>query len=169
MVQAAVLSEPTDDVVRLMVDDFKQRHRAGNVDPSPLKVFLKYAHKLGGNYNRFSCDNSSPLSIIDQLVNALDKARSENRFVPWVYVFADYSVTGLDASRQGYSSYKAILADEQQLIDTTYIDDFTRAGRNEIEVVAAGCLVEAVQEAVDWGIGRLRLEQRFEHDLDDGV
>ena len=133
MVQAGVLPEPTDDVVRLMVDDFKQRHRTGKVDPSPLNVFLKYAPKLGGNYNRFSCDNSSPLSIIDQLVNALDKARSEDRFIPWSYVFADYSVTGLDASRQGYSSYKAVLADAQQLIETTYIDDFTRAGRNEIE------------------------------------
>lgn len=72
MVQAGLLPEPTDQVIRRMVDDFKERHRTGTVDPSPLLVFLKFAPNLGGNYNRFSSDsNSSPLTIIDQLVNAL--------------------------------------------------------------------------------------------------
>ena len=33
----------------------------------------------------------------------------------------------------GLSSYKAILADEEHLIETTYIDDFTRASRDEVE------------------------------------
>jgi hypothetical protein len=52
-------------------------------------------------YMRYSCDNSSPVSIIDQMVNCLDKARQEDRFIPWAYVFCDYSVSGLDASRRG--------------------------------------------------------------------
>ena len=67
------------------------------------------------------------------MVNCLAKARQEDRFVPWEYIFCDYSVTGLDASRQGYSSYKAVLTDPDHLIETTYIDDFTRASRDEIE------------------------------------
>jgi DNA invertase Pin-like site-specific DNA recombinase len=67
------------------------------------------------------------------MVNSLNKAQSENRFVPWAYVFCDYSVSGVDASRQGYTSYKDVLSDPKQLIETTYVDDFTRAGRNEIE------------------------------------
>jgi site-specific DNA recombinase len=131
---AGLVPPASDDVVRQMVEDFKARHRTGKADPLPLRVFLKFAPKLGGSYNRFSSDaNSSPLSIIDQLVNALDKARAENRFIPWSYVFCDYSVTGLDSSRQGYSSYKAILGNENHLIETTYIDDFTRASRDELE------------------------------------
>ena len=81
--------------------DFQERRRGAKVDPEPLRVFLKFASKLGGNYDRYSCDNSSPLSIIDQMVNCLDKARAEDRFIPWAYLFADYSITGLDASRQG--------------------------------------------------------------------
>ena len=68
--------------------------------------------KLAGSYNRYCCDNSSPKSIIDQLVNALEKARQEDRFVPWAYVFADYSVSGLNPSRQGYASYKGLLQDK---------------------------------------------------------
>ncbi len=53
--------------------------------------------------------------------------------MPWSYVFADYSVTGLDSTRQGYSSYKRVLAHKDHRIETTYIDDFTRALRDELE------------------------------------
>ncbi len=67
------------------------------------------------------------------MVNCLKKAKSERRFIPWQYLFADYSVTGLNASRQGYSSYKAVLKDKDHIIETTYIDDFTRASRDEVE------------------------------------
>jgi len=66
-----------------------------------LGAFTKQGTKLAGSYNRYSCDNSSPKSIIDQMVNALEKAKQENRFVPWSYVFADYSVSGLNPSRRG--------------------------------------------------------------------
>src|SRR5207237_1036174 len=69
----------------------------------------------------------------DQMVHVLDKARQEDRFVPWFYVFCDYSVSGLDSSRQGYTSYKKVLNDDRHLIETTYVDDFTRASRDEIE------------------------------------
>lgn len=88
---------------------------------------------MGGNYDRYSCDNSSATSILDQMVRALDKAYSESCFIPWAYVFADFSISGLDASRQGDGSYKAVLSDPKHLISTSYIDDFTRAGRDEIE------------------------------------
>ena len=133
MVQAGLLPEPTEPIIQAMVEDFKQRHRTAKVDPASVRVYLKFTLKLGGNYDRYSCDNSSPLSIIDQMVNSLDKARDENRFVPWAYVFCDYSVTGLNPARQGYTSYKAILADQEHLIETTYIDDFTRPSRDELE------------------------------------
>lgn len=116
-----------------MVADFKRRHRTGKVDLEQILPYARIVPKLGGNYDRYSCDNSSPTSILDQMAKALDTAQSEGRFVPWGYVFCDYSVSGLDASRQGYTSYKAVLSDPKHRIETTYIDDFTRAGRDEIE------------------------------------
>lgn len=133
LVEVGLLPDLTDDVVAAMVEDFKHRHRTGQVDPEPLGRFLKFCPKLAGDYNRYSCENSSPKSIIDQMVSALDKARQEERFVPWQYVFADYSVSGLKGSRQGYSSYKALLRDKNHFIETTYINDFTRASRDEVE------------------------------------
>jgi site-specific DNA recombinase len=133
LIQAGLLPDVSDGVITTMVEDFKHRHRAGQVDPGPLQAYVKLRVKLGGSYNRYSCDNSSPASIIDQMIHGLDKARGEDRFVPWAYVFADYSVSGLDCSRQGYTSYKSVLGDDKHWIETTYVDDFTRASRDEIE------------------------------------
>jgi hypothetical protein len=131
--RAGLLPDVSDLAVAAMVEDFKHRHRTGQVDPGPLRLLLMHCPKPGGSYNRYSCDNSSPRSILDQMANALEKARQEDRFVSWQYVFADYSVSGLNPSRQGYSSYKAVLGDEDHPIETTYIDDFTRASRDEVE------------------------------------
>ncbi len=146
LVQAGLLSDVTDAIIGGMVEDFKHRHRTGQVDPKPLPALLKRCPKLAGAYNRFSCDNSSPNSIIDQLIHGLDKARQEDRFVPWAYVFCDYSVSGLNSSRQGYSSYKRVLGQEEQLIETTYVDDFTRASRDEIEWWKLAALSKRLQK-----------------------
>jgi DNA invertase Pin-like site-specific DNA recombinase len=133
VVEAGLLLEPTEKIIQQMVADFKHQHRTGKVELDQVQPYARVVLKLGGNYDRYSCDNSSATSILDQMVKALEKAHGEGRFVPWAYVFCDYSVSGLDASRQGYTSYKAVLSDPQHLIETTYIDDFTRAGRDEIE------------------------------------
>ncbi|MDZ4689290.1 MAG: recombinase family protein, partial [Planctomycetaceae bacterium] len=135
LVTSEVLPPVTPEVIAGMVADFQARHRG--VPPCPTlataQVKAVQPAKLGAGYFRYSCDNSKPTSIEDQMVNALHKAGGEQRFIPWCYVNADYSVTGLDASRQGYSSLKAVLADPQHPIDTLYIDDFTRASRDELE------------------------------------
>jgi hypothetical protein len=133
LVDAGLLPEPSPAVVRHMVEDFKHRHRAGDVDVAGVLPFAKFCRKLAGSYSRYSCDNSSPTSVLDQMVNCLKKAHEEERFIPWQHVFADFSLSGLDSSRQGYVSYKQLLADPNQLIETTYIDDFTRASRDDIE------------------------------------
>lgn len=119
LVEAGLLAKPTDPVIRRMVEDFKTLHRTGRVDVEGVRTFVKCA-KLAGSYSRFSCDNSDPTSALDQMINGLDKGRQEDRFIPWAYVFCDYSVTGLDPSRQGYSSYKSVLDDENHFIETTY-------------------------------------------------
>jgi hypothetical protein len=133
LVEEGLLPGHTEELIRQMVEDFKERHRTGEVDPQRIRPFLRFCQKIGGAYNRYSCDNSSPTSALDQMVNSLDKAHGEGRFIPWEYVFADYSVTGLDASRQGYSSYKSLLSDSDHPLETTYFDDFTRASRDELE------------------------------------
>ena len=148
MAEAGLLPEADEKVVRLMVEDFKDRHRTGKVDVTSILAFRPFCEKFGGAYERYSCDNSSPMSILDQLTNILDKARTENYFVPWQYVFADFSISGLDASRQGYASYKGQLADEQQLIQVTFIDDFTRASRDELEWWKLGALSKRLRKGM---------------------
>ena len=93
LVEAGLLPEPTEAIIRDMLEDFKVRHRTGKVDIDAVLPFAKASPKLAGCYSRFSCDNSNANSNLDQMVNGLDKARAEDRFVPWAYVFCDYSVT----------------------------------------------------------------------------
>ncbi len=133
LAEAGLFPAPSPEVIQQMVEDFKARHRGVAASVDSLQPFKAYRSKLAGSYNRYSCDNSNPTSISDQMANSLDKAKDEDRLIPWEYLYADYSVTGLDSSRQGYSSYKNVLQDNNQLIETTYIDDFTRASRDEIE------------------------------------
>lgn len=83
------------ETIQAMVDDFKRRHRGGGVDREQVKARLLLLHltKPAGAYLRDSCDNSNPTSIVDQLVKCLEKSASEGNFIPWEYIFADYSVT----------------------------------------------------------------------------
>lgn len=123
------------ETILVMVEDYKERHRGGPVEVQRIPRLLAALEvsKAGGAYLRFSCDNSNSVSILDQLMNSLDKSLTEGRFIPWEYIYSDYAVTGLDASRRGYSSYKKLLSDKTHVIETTYIDDFTRASRDEVE------------------------------------
>ena len=122
-------------VVGAMVEDFKERHRGRQPDVEELKA-IKLADpalKLAIGYFRYSCDNSNPTSITDQMTNCVKKAAEEGRFIPWQLVYADYSVTGRDSSRLGYQSAKEAIENPENKIDTLYIDDFTRASRDTLE------------------------------------
>lgn len=133
LVTAGLLAKPRADILVELVEDFKTRHRTGDVNMALVRPLIDRKLKLAGNYDRYSSDNSNAHSIIDQMVNSLEKARSESRFIPWTYVFADYAVSGLDPGRRGYTSYKLVLESPELQVDTTYIDDFTRASRDDIE------------------------------------
>ena len=133
LVNAGVLAPPTDELIADMVEDFKARHQFGKVDHDLLKPICDLVRCLAGMYARYSCENSSDLSIDDQMAKILPKAFADGCFIPWSYVYCDYSVTGRDASRQGYTSYKAALEAKDSKITVTYIDDFSRASRDEIE------------------------------------
>ncbi|MCG8586914.1 MAG: recombinase family protein [Pirellulales bacterium] len=133
LIEAGVLPEPTDDVIAVMVEDFKHRHRTGVVTPPDFSIILRHCKGAGGLYTRFSTKGSDPKSILEQTGNGLDKAKEEGRFVPWCYVFCDYSRSGYFTARQGYLNYKKLLRDKNHPINTTYIDDFSRASREELE------------------------------------
>jgi DNA invertase Pin-like site-specific DNA recombinase len=133
LVSAGLLTPATNELVAEMVQDFKLRHQSGKIEHAMLNPFRPIVGTLGGMYCRYSCDNSNDLSIDDQMAKILAKASAAGCFIPWCYVFCDYSVTGRDASRQGYSSYKTVLEHQETRIADTYIDDFTRASRDEIE------------------------------------
>ncbi len=133
LVDAGLLAPATNELIAEMVQDFKARHQSGKVDHEFLQPVLLLVKFLAGMYARYSCGNSSDLSIDDQMAKILAKAFADGCFIPWSYVYCDYSVTGRDASRQGYSSYKAMLESKESKLTGTYIDDFTRASRDEIE------------------------------------
>jgi len=116
-----------------MVDDFKFRHRGGKCDRELLAKLKQAKLTLFSLYARYSCDNSDPKSILDQCTNCLRDAAARKVFVPWQYVYCDYSISGLDSSRLGYSSYKRVLEDTEEFVSGTLIDDFTRACRDELE------------------------------------
>jgi DNA invertase Pin-like site-specific DNA recombinase len=133
LADTALIPPSSDEVIVCLVEDFKARHRQGTIEPLPKSDESKHPQRLGGFYGRYSCDNSNPKSIADQRVKVLEQAKKCDRFVPWAYVFADCSSSGLSPARQGYTSYKAVLQDPKHRIDTTFIDDFTRASRDEVE------------------------------------
>jgi hypothetical protein len=55
-----LLPEPTPSVLQEMVDDFKQRHRTGLVNPDQIAAIERLFVNLGGTYSRYSWDNSKP-------------------------------------------------------------------------------------------------------------
>lgn len=84
------LPEASPSIMRAMVQDFKTRHRTGHVDPAAVLHLMLQELKLGGNDDRYSCANSKPTSILDQMVRSLRCAREKESVIPWSYVFADH-------------------------------------------------------------------------------
>lgn len=147
-----------------MTGDFKRRHKGSGM-ALPASVLRRHrgeALKLAAAYLRYSCDNSNPRSLDDQLVNVLNKAHQCQMFVPWELLYADASVSGLDPSRQGYNSMKHDLTGLRQGmhapvsrtqaeegpdsasidpssalaspdVKAVLIDEFSRAGRDTLE------------------------------------
>ncbi len=128
-----------------MVENYKQRHR-GVALPLAFQKYAAACKKFGGSYGRYSCDNSAPDSVLDQIVNSLNCARKHDCFIPWDYIYADYAVSGLNSSRQGYNAYKDLLRDSTARISTTFIDDFTRASRDELEWWFLAALCKRLQK-----------------------
>ena len=93
LAQFGFLPDPADaEAVTAMAETFRNRHTTGQL-PDLDPALLKQGLKLAASYSRYSCDNSSPSSVADQVVNELRKAKEEGRFIPWAYCLADYAVS----------------------------------------------------------------------------
>ena len=156
LVENGLLPEPTEQRLRAMVARFRQFFQSGTpieeADPRWQNVGYiqpdgtRAKAKLACCYCRYSCDNSEPTSIRDQLRNILHTARAQGRFIPWELVFADYGVSGLDRSRRGYQLLQQAAWDGKLPVDTFYVDDFTRASRQVVEWI--GLLAQAKKSGV---------------------
>jgi DNA invertase Pin-like site-specific DNA recombinase len=136
LAKTVLLPSPEDAAaLKAMANDLARRHMAAEVSEQGSLNAIIRAVRLAAAYLRYSCDNSSPRSLDDQLVNVLNKAVQENLFVPWQMIYADASITGLDASRRGYRSLKTALQESRyaSAVDAVIIDEFSRASRDTFE------------------------------------
>lgn len=97
---------------------------------------------IAAAYLRYSCDNSNPRSLDQQLRLSLERAKQNDHFIPWMYVFADAAVSGTTAARTGYSLVKDALCSDSLCISAMYIDEIGRASRDMVESLSLGRLME---------------------------
>jgi hypothetical protein len=127
-----------------LADEFKRAF----IDPDwrPLGNIQRprFTAAIGLAYLRYSCDNSNPRSLPQQLRNCLEKAGSMKVFIPWFMVSADAAVTGTIAQRRGYQMAKSVV-EHTTGAAVLFIDELGRAARDTVECVKLGRLVAARQ------------------------
>jgi DNA invertase Pin-like site-specific DNA recombinase len=125
-----------DTVAAEMASQFREGYlRGARLSFSPAKK--SGAIPRGATYLRFSCDNSNPRSLAQQLGNVLTRAQREGVFIPWEAVFADAAVSGTIASRRGYQMAKKAIVEESGL-SVLFLDEIGRASRDLEEVLRLG-------------------------------
>lgn len=134
LVQNGTVARYTPENVAILADDFRNRFldeaTRNQIVAIPLDV------EIAAGYTRYSDDGSNPRSLAQQLKLILEKARSNNHFIPWSNVFADAAVTATSAYRRGYMMGKSALADYKSRITVLYIDEIGRASRDAIEALS---------------------------------
>ena len=125
-----------DTVAAEMASQFREGYlRAAGPSFCPAKK--SGGAPRGATYLRFSCDNSNPRSLAQQLGNVLTRAQREGFFIPWEAVFADAAVSGTIASRRGYQMAKKAIVEEPGL-SVLFLDEIGRASRDLEEVLKLG-------------------------------
>ncbi len=142
LVKSGILPRASKKTIKRLADNFRQRFLGGAVEEVE-SVVAGASEELGGAYLRYSCDNSNPRSLDQQLRNALQRARSDEVFIPWQWVMADAAVTGTIASRSGYQMAKSLIASGHNGFGRLYIDELGRAARDAIEALRLGRLVDS--------------------------
>lgn len=137
---------PGDDTlsIRQMADQFMGPRREFYAD---LIHWARRARvtSLGAAYSRYSCDNSNPRSLDDQLTNQLTRAAQDGVLIPWCLVFADAAITGTRSERQGYQAVMDFFNSAPTLVTTLYVDDLSRASRSLRDSIELANTLEHLQ------------------------
>lgn len=159
----------TPAVIDDLAQQFKDRFidlswRPGAVGPGRLQ-----GASIALTYLRYSCDNSNPRSLPQQLRNCLERARRDGAFIPWEFVFADAAVTGTTAARRAYEMAKLTVMAKPQVARALYVDDLGRAARDAIEtltlrrmVVDNDCRLIGVSDGIDSSSPQSKLQVGFQ-------
>lgn len=141
--EAALLPIPSFEATSKLSTGFTDRFTRKVVEPFIAPPDLKLWKALGTSYVRYSSAQQNPRSLDDQLVIQLNRARTDDVFIPWHYVFADAGVTGTIAARTGYGLAKQALALlGAGAIEVLYVDEIARATRDGIETLLLGHFVQ---------------------------
>jgi len=127
----------TANIIADMASRFKQAFLAKTV-PLLANPAGTLPASLAASYLRYSCDNSNPCSLDQQLRLQLERGRQNGHFIPWDRVFADAAVTGTTAKRTGYELAQAALKAPSASVGVLYIDEIGRASRDMIEALKLG-------------------------------
>lgn len=145
LIAIGVLPPVTEKTLGRLAEDFKRRFLTAKIDLTPLPDLCQHWNELGSEYLRYSCDNSNPRSLPQQLQLGLQRARQDKVFVPWECINADAAVTGTVAARRGYQMAKALIQNEPS-IKRLYIDEIGRASRDAIEALRLGKLIDRCEK-----------------------
>jgi DNA invertase Pin-like site-specific DNA recombinase len=145
LVEARLLPEPGQEQTVRSADHFTRRFVDRIAQPFVSAPVPKLWDALGTSYVRYSSSHQNPRSLDDQLVIQLNRARTENIFIPWEYVFGDAGVSGKVSNRAGYRLAKQVLALEGPgAVEIIFIDEIARATRDGIETLLLGNLVQTL-------------------------
>lgn len=142
LVACGLLPEITESEIETLAVQFRERFLNGSGNRFQPDIDSPPWTEIGAAYVRYSCDNSNPRSLDQQLRNALELAARDKVYIPWENVFADATVTGTIATRRGYIMVKELIRDKQATLRRVYIDEIGRASRDAIEALKLGRLIE---------------------------
>lgn len=154
LVGTSLLPAMTDEVIRQFAKEFRDRFLTRSIALRAPSGSGRVRH-FAASYVRYSCDNSNPRSLDQQLKLQLERAAVDERFIPWCYVFGDAAVSGTTSSRRGYEMAKELVTAPDQAIDTLDIDEIGRASRDMIDS-QAGAPDRRLPQAARWRFRRLR-------------
>ena len=98
-VASGLVPAVSEAAIQQMADSLERRFLSGCIDAPDWGAAGPPEVELGGAYLRYSCSNSNPRSLDQQLLNELERAARDRVFIPWNYVTADAAVSGTVAAR----------------------------------------------------------------------
>ncbi len=141
-VASGLIPESSEAVRQQMADSLERRFMTGCIEAPDWGAAGPPEVELGGGYVRYSCDNSNPRSLDQQLKNVLERAGRDRVFIPWNYVTADAAVSGTIAARRGYQLSKGLIESKTSKCQRLYLEEIGRASRDLIEALSLGRLIE---------------------------